>query len=373
MKQQPFEAPLVMVPTRVIEKIDEEARAHPPNETGQSMIGLELENVIIVLDVIPDMVNIRRAPGSLNMGGNFQVEVFNWYKTHWERLRLLSEECKADWAPGKPLPPNWLLPPALNLPLSVVGEWHKHPGNMTSLSGTDLHQINSILRDREQDRHQFMTPIITYDKSSWYSYEYEGPKLVTKISQRIYKTWYYSSRTSRGPQEIKPRVVANEMVPEMPPLPWYLINLSLMEKEVGLLRSNGYRVNWRIKDVDADGIDEILFGIDHPDWGKRAIVTTRWNYPETAPIIRTIPKANVEAIPVVQNLVTLNQPERPNGLFGWLKQVFWPAENEQPTYFRSTWDRNSYLLDRIRAIHGEMRYVGPNREEDRQPSDQVTS
>jgi hypothetical protein len=352
----------------------EDARQFPATETGQTLMGIEGLHYVVILDVIPDLLNITRAPGSLSIGGGtYQVEYYKWCKAHWEQKRANAETRQSfvhlDF--NRALLTG-MFPQELNQPLAVVGEWHKHPGNFRQLSGIDRGQIDRILHDQEQARPQFITPIVTYEEQPRLTFRYDGAALLGDISYTLHIDWYYTSRNVRRTQAVKIAIVPDASLPATPVLPWYLRDPHRMDEEINRLKDAGYSVNWKLKDVDNDDICELIFGIDHRDWNRRVILVLRYNYPISNPTIKLSQKSG-RTIPVQQAMTQSAAAKQHKGdrLYQWIRNVF--IGNETRMYHPNNWGREVFLIDRIRKIDGALRdeHLGQNRETSRQQSNPI--
>ncbi len=281
-KRDSDRTPGLLVPRHIFTKIAAEAALHPKTETGASFVGIETHDLMVILGVIPDEVNIERSPGLFVNGGEYQVELFRWYKKHWDMMRKESRllENQISWSATVKLPSNYV-PPELDFDLKYLGDWHKHPGSMTYLSSRDIRTIGSILSDVEQNRHQLLSPIVTK-----LSVQNDSPLQSHEVSfDKFRMTWYYSARNMTKPVGIKSFPISNSNLPSLPPVPWHLKDLRRFDDEIMYLGLKGYRVLSRIRDVDNDSICEVVFSIESPWQPKKYLVVTKWDYPESAPQI----------------------------------------------------------------------------------------
>ncbi len=341
--------PQLIVGRSVILQIVEEAKAHPPTETGQALLGIERPGEIIVVGTIPDLLDTVRETGLFSQGGMDQVEVFRWLNQHWEAARISSRNPnqQTGWNHSISIPKG-TIPMELDNPLEHVGDWHKHPGRYTDLSGTDLQTIRSILTSKEAPRDQFLTPIVTTSQAQL-EYAFDGNTMESSLisGEKIHVIWYWTGKNSVRPIRLNPIVVSDDKLPWLPPLSWHLTNITRMRTELALLQQLGVSVRWAAKQMDDDPVMEVIFGLDHESWKNQVVFITDWDYPNSAPKIQLFKKqvAKVGAPAVV----TKTQPIDSfwNAVLRFLSgkqkevDIFAPKE----LVWRNRWDPNVYLTD----------------------------
>jgi|GEM_PF-6503290 len=274
--------PTLIIPRRIFVDIAYESTQHPSTETGAALIGVETKDLIVVIATIPDIVNIHRSAGLFKNGGDYQAEVFRWYQKHWNMARKKSRQMtQINWTPSTPLPDGYI-PPELDLDLAYLGDWHKHPGSMTHLSGTDIATIRQILSDRTESREQILSPIVTFYKGGNFGRRLDISKnqVIMSSGDEFRINWYYTHRNSRT-TEIVPFPVSNKNVPTLPPVSWYLTDPQRFDDELLYLGMQGFETAWRVADINNDSVCEMVFAVNSPNWSKQVIVSTSWDYPKT--------------------------------------------------------------------------------------------
>lgn len=350
---QEVKIPTVYLPQRVLDAIADETLAHPRTETGQAFVGIELDDALFILGTIPDIVDTVRLPGFFRLGGQDQVEIFRWLNLHWEAMKQGSHsQDQPGWTIGKDIPLG-SIPPELDLPLSVVGYWHRHPGDFRDLSSTDMRQVNDMLNDPMAQRTQVLAPIVTYDRQERLIMSYDGDDLILRsVIDEMRITFHYFQRGVR--LLVKPIIVPDTHVPWLPPLPWHLADLKRMRTELALLKQAGYKVRWQVREMDGDPVQEIIFALDREDWNKRLVLVTDWDYPESRPRILEFPKDPSQA-PATQATEANagNSIRKGESLLKWLRRLMKRQpqdlfQTDRPVQ-RLPWDKNLYLVDLVAA------------------------
>lgn len=283
--------PTIYVPERVLEVIFRDVLDHPQVETGHGLIGVESTDFIVIVGVIPATEETKRSYASLFLGGDTQLAILEWYQQHWLQMRKSSYELGI---------PNWdtstalskgTIPQELSIPLSVVGDWHKHPGDYNLLSQTDFNQINQILSDPLGNQARLITPIATYQPGHTVLHRFNGYQVVLQqVGEEIRLDWYYSHRDSELTYKITPVILSDSVVPELPPIPWYLYDVPRMREELQLLKDAHYEVTWEIRQFHMSPFQAVCFTINHPNWHKTLLLVTEWDYPFTPAKVFTVAK-----------------------------------------------------------------------------------
>jgi hypothetical protein len=309
--------PRVIIAQRVIDKIVQGAMLYLEPETGEAMIGLvmpqngRLEPDIYVLDTISAGEHAVREWGLFEQGDDWQGDVLQWLAVNWEAFRDLR---RASY--GTAVAAKW------NAPLAHVGDWHKHPGDMTYTSGGDLGTARDLLRDIENPVEHLVAPIVTIyslDETSQETasaaeqpedeplvIEPTAPKkkekppahALIKIQEdkgwRIRIDFYYISKRRQNFVPITPVVWPNDRLPGLPPIAWYLEHPKRFEQERSLLQEAGYAVDIVRWDADGRPPYEICFSIYKPGSQQVIILVTSVDYPNTMPAVRLAPLVKVE-------------------------------------------------------------------------------
>ncbi len=348
--QQVIPVPQLIIGRNVIYHMVKEAGEHPPTETGQALLGIERPGEIIVFGVIPDLLDTVREPGLFQQGGMDQVEIYRWLNDHWKAMRSKSRtpNQQTGWNYTVPIPKG-TIPVELDNDLEHIGDWHKHPGRYTQLSGTDLGVIRRFLSAQDAPRDQILTPIITTSQASL-DYSFNSGEMESNIvsGDRVHIVWYWTGRNSKQPVRLNPIIVSNDNLPWLPPLPWHLSNINRMRTELALLQQLGVDVRWTVKEMDDDPEMEVIFGLDHPSWKNQVVLITDWDYPHSVPKIKMFAKKDPAASTQAQH-----QKQQSSMIDSfWSSVQRWLAGSREPNIFeprelvwRNRWDQNIYLVD----------------------------
>lgn len=362
--------PALVVPYRVFEAMVDETMAHPMTETGHAMVGVEIVNplMIAVLGVIPDIEQTMRHGGGFRQGGDDQVSIFQWLSSHWNEMRKASRQQQSDWQFGQPVIKG-SVPKQFDLPLGHLGDWHRHPGAYGFYSSTDSGQAESILRDRKGKRAQLLMPIVTIaNQASRLAYGIEGSDiLIQDIGPLLRVRWFYTSRELldkplRGEKiiPIRPIIAPDEQLPWLPPIPWHLMDPCRLRQELSLLKEEGCRVGMAVKEMGGDShVMEICFGVDHPDWKKRLLIITSWDYPKSKPVVKILPK------PAKEEPETQAAPTRKEAFPSWVENLSsvinrWVEAvlamvGRQPEYVPGYYWRGTFFVDLVHQVEGDLK------------------
>lgn len=351
-----FVVPRLVIPERLISAMVVETLAFPITETGETMIGIEAPGLIAVLGTIPDALDTVRDPSLFRLGGADQVEVYNWYNSHWEAMRAKQLPGDLLWQLGSVIPKG-VIPNSLNFPLAVVGDWHRHPGTYKVLSGTDMRTIDSILRDKEQQREQWLGPILIHDPNYQYVHNVSGQELVIAHTGNEFKVnWYFRHRGCPEIHQLTPEVVPDNQLPWIPPLPWHLRDIQRMRLEINFLTQAGCKVAWNAREAGGDPfVQEIVFGLTHPSWDKRLLIITGHDYPVSQPRVQIMGNGKAKA-PAVQ----AKPPQgRVEAFFTNLNRRVWGRDQDiwrtEGLGQRMPWDKNRYLVDLVRGLDTQLK------------------
>jgi hypothetical protein len=311
--------PRVIIAQRVIDKIWHGALLYPEIETGESMIGFVVpqsgrqEPDIYVLDTISPGEHVVREWGMFEQGNDWQGDVLDWLSKNWDAFRELRRSSY-----GNALAAKW------DVPLQYVGDWHKHPGDMTYPSGGDAVQARKIINDPETPEYQLVAPLLTIyplhpektdepdDQAATVPSEpvehVEIPEAVNGknngSSKPIIKTlpdqgwtlridfWYMSKRRQKF-VPITPVVWPDDRLPHLPPVAWHLEHPKRFDQEQNLLIQAGYMVDIVRWDADGRPPYEIAFSVYKPGSQTVIILVTSADYPAQRPAIRIAPLVNV--------------------------------------------------------------------------------
>lgn len=361
--------PTVVVPYRVLKAMVDETMAHPLTETGHAMVGIETASplMIVVLGVVPDIEETMRHGGGFRQGGDDQVNIFRWLAYHWERQREASRQQPSDWQLGQPVPKGYV-PKQLDCALGHLGDWHRHPGGFGVPSTTDRRQAEEILHDQKGGRAQLLMPIVTISRDARLVFRVQGPEvLIQDIGPEVRIRWFYASRELVSKPlggeriiQVPPVIVPNEQLPWLPPVPWHLMDPWRLRRELASLKEKGCQVGMAVKEMGGDPlIREICFGVDHPDWKKRLLIITSWDYPRSKPVTRVFPKpAKEEPEAQVAQAKSAVVPSWLDGLSStigrWIEAAL-AAVSRQSEYVPGYYPKGTLLVDLVNRIEGSLK------------------
>lgn len=142
------EPPDLTMSRRVVDKIVANALIYR-TETGETLIGLireraNTEPMIYVLDTIPPDHTASRGYEHFEQGDDLQGDKFTWL---WDNWRVMLETGAVD--------SRW------RLPLTNLGDWHKHPGTLTTPSWGDTRTAIDQISDENTDLPELLVVLAT--------------------------------------------------------------------------------------------------------------------------------------------------------------------------------------------------------------------
>jgi hypothetical protein len=328
--------PRVIIARRVVRKMAQGAALYPEEETAEALVGLVIPNDngepdLYVLDTIaPSQDFIDREGYMVEQGDDLQDETMYWLAINWRRFREMRRSSY-----GTALAAKW------DAPLRYLGDWHKQPGEMFWPSQGDLETAKAIIMDEGNDMPQILAPIVTYappwdevdgppgDEHDLYATQDDGPTV------RI--NFWYLSREMREFVAAKPEVVDNDMLPNLPPRGWHLIDRDRFQTEYDMLSADGLAVS--ITEWDADSLPpmEICFMAGRMGGSQVLILVTDHEYPAVAPRVRIAPMLDISADEdMFERLWEASEPYPTDGLPDW------------------SWDESKTLLDLVHAVEAQI-------------------
>ncbi len=325
-------APRVVLADRVLRKMAHGALLYRDEETAEALVGLVIpdenggEPAFYILDTIaPEHDAIARGSYSVEQGDDLQDETMYWLSINWKRFRDLRSQSY-----GKALAAKW------NVPLRYLGDWHKQPGEMFWPSQGDLETARAILNDHENDMSQILAPIVTVappwdadatppgDEFDLYAVQEDGPPVRINI--------WYLSRDIRQFIAARPEVVADDMLPSLPPLAWHLTDRRRFQEEYTLLAEDALAVSIAEWDADERPPLEVCFMVGRMGGSHVLILITDKAYPAVPPTARIAP------------MIQLGQDE---DMFErlWAESIPFPTE-ALPGW---AWTPDRRLIDLVRA------------------------
>jgi hypothetical protein len=344
--------PRVIVTQRVIDKIVRGALLYTEPETGEAMIGLVVpragrsEPDIYILDTISPGEHTVREWGMFEQGDDWQGDVFQWLHDNWEVFRELRRGSY-----GKALAAKW------DAPLMHVGDWHKHPGDMTNPSGGDNKTGRDMIADSETPIEQLVVPIATiYPLQSagqveMAAVEPEPVPVATEAAEAavtpeptveevepapppvsqaviipredagwsIRIDFWYMSRRNKKFVSVKPEIWSDDRLPSLPPVAWHLAHPKRFDQEYGLLVQAGYVVDVVRWDADGRPPYEICFSVYKPGSSQVILMVTSVDYPSQMPAVRTAPMVSAaEGEDLFEKQYEASQPVLMTQMPDWL-------------------------------------------------------
>ncbi len=313
--------PRVTIAQRVIDKMVHGALIYQ-TETGESLIGLPVQTAgriepdLFVLDTIaPDNSAVRRG-AYFEQGDDLQGDIFNWLYDNWNAVR------------GKVSEPRW------NVPLSHLGDWHKHPGTLTEPSWGDTDTALDHVLDKEAGKPYLLAILATvWDRQQAHiSDEFESLilgespiKVDIDESTTIRLDCWYMGRRTRRFVHLTPTVQPDAALPNLPPVSWHLSTPARVNQEVETLSNAGYAVSLEEFDADGQPPRELCLTLARRGGERILIVITQADYPRTMPTIRTVPMKLMSSIPEGADLF----------------KALWDASLPLPPAAYPTWDWNA--------------------------------
>lgn len=317
--------PRVTLAQRVVDTIVRGALTYA-TETGEALIGLAVpvarrhEPDLYVLDTIAPDASAVRLSVYFEQGDELQSDINNWLFDNWNDIRKR---------------PDSRIAPHLNVPLSHLGDWHKHPGTMTEPSWGDAHTAIESIFDKDTDQPYLLAILATvWDRKQ--AHTSDGSILATGdepivVDVPTHETlavrldcWYISRRTRRF-VHLTPTVQSNDSLPNLPIVGWHLRTLDRWRRELDLLTKAGYAVSQDELDVDHIPPREVCLTLARRTSDRILIAVTQADYPRTRPELRTVP------MQILKNV--------PDGVDLFL--TLWAASQPLPAAEYPTWDWNA--------------------------------
>lgn len=288
--------PRVTIAQRVVDKMVRGALIYQ-TETGESLIGLPVQAVgrfepdLYVLDTIaPDDSAVRRG-AYFEQGDDLQGDIFNWLYDNWNVLRAArTDGSEARW----------------NVPLSHLGDWHKHPGTLTEPSWGDNDTAFDHIFDEQAGKPYLLAILATvWDRGQAHQTDEAESMLMGESPLKVdiddettirLDCWYISRRTRRF-VHLTPTVQPDNALPTLPPISWHLSSPERTRQEVETLSNAGYAVSLEEWEADGKPPRELCLTLARRGSERILIVITQADYPRTMPTIRTVPMKLMSTIP----------------------------------------------------------------------------
>lgn len=328
--------PRVVLAQRVVRKMAQGAALYLDEETAEAMVGLVLPKDqgppdFYILDTIaPDWDAIEREIAMVEQGDDLQDAIMYWFSINWRRFRQLRSQSYGSARSAK-----W------DAPLRYLGDWHKQPGEMFWPSQGDLATAQAIVRDEANDMPQLLAPIVTIAPSWAEGADPPGDDydlyVIQEDGPRIRVNFWYLNREMRQFVAAKPEVMADDLLPSLPPLAWHLTDRERFQREYDCLSDDGLAVS--IVEWDADEVPpmEVCFMVGRMGGQQVLMLITDKNYPEVPPTVRLAPMLTVgEDEDLFKTLWAESIPYPTEGLPGW------------------SWSPELCLLDLVRAVEAQL-------------------
>lgn len=362
------EPPIVVVPERVIAAMAAETKRYMTIETGESMVGIVIppsesdpfrEPIFFILGTIP-ADSAEHHAAMFELGGDIQVRIFSWLSKNWNAMREVSRAKPSylsyRWAQKVP---GGEIPQLFDRPLADLGDWHKHPGNMTHPSGGDLGTAIETLLDEGLNVRYLIAPVTTVSevpdtKVGW------KDTLVTHSEGNFVMNISFSYLSRRMIQTgqrqfmtVIPNIVPNDYLPQLPVLSWDLLDPELFQMEIKLLKDYGCTVEVIRQETRGGPPLEVCFSIKRQEcerpWDYQLFVETPVGYPIDHPAVRIIKEESPAEASNQPNVAVTR-----SGLLGWLRSIadrtpllHLPHLQHQESGGSFTWETNCTLLSLI--------------------------
>ncbi len=302
--------PRLTLAQRVIDKIVANAMMYD-TETGEALVGLAVktsgrsEPDLYVLDTIPPPADTTVRQGAyFEQGDDLQEDIFNWWADNWEEFR---ERRRASYSSA--IGAKW------DVPLANLGDWHKHPGTLTTPSGGDFETAYEHIHDNQEGIPQLLVILATVWDREQAERENADPEealvgddphalkphpLKISISETkvVRIDFWYMSRHTRRFVKLKPIVTENSLLPNLTPIGWQIADYARLGQELERLRDDGYSV-LRVQAHNVDDVPPLEFCLQVFSMAGKYIFTvvTSADYPQSRPVIRFTPINIIREIP----------------------------------------------------------------------------
>ena len=324
--------PNLVVSQRVIDKMAAAARRYIQDETGEAMIGLVVPGVrsdsvptLYVLDTISPDESAVRQMHTFQQGDEQQDEIIWWLQENWRACRETGKTVK-----GKAMQPRW------DVPLRYLGDWHKQPGFMIAPSGGDQMTALDWLDDPENGMTFLLAPIVTLGHPS--TTIGAGANFLT-LPQDSYEhlriDFWYIDQEVRMFQPITPAVYPDDQLPDLPDYPWHLVKPDLMNREYGLLKSDGLFTSVVLWNTNDSAPLDVCFMTARLGADRILIVITPHNFPDGKAI-------SARVAPFIQM-----QPD--DDIFEIFEELWEQSKlvDDPPDW---SWTPDSHLVDYVHAL-----------------------
>ncbi|MBX3063177.1 MAG: hypothetical protein KF726_09395 [Anaerolineae bacterium] len=304
--------PHLTVAQRVVDKIVANALLYE-TETGEALVGLTVkvparsEPDIYVLDTISPLADTTVREGAyFEQGDDTQGDIFNWWADNWERFR---ERRRASY--GSAIGAKW------DVPLANLGDWHKHPGTLTTPSSGDFETAYEHIFDDQKGIPQLLVVLATVwdrtmaeldlsadpdevvgEQADKYGLKPHPLKIPISGGKVVRIDFWYMSRHTRRFVKLKPIVTEDSLMPNMPVIGWHIVDYQRFGEELNRLSDDGYSI-LRAQAHNADDVPPLEFCVQVFRMTGKYILTivTAADYPNSCPKLRYTPIDVIKEIP----------------------------------------------------------------------------
>lgn len=334
--------PNLVVAQRVLDKMAAAAKRYIEDETGEALVGLIVPGTrtggvptLYVLDTIsPDESAVRQLH-TFQQGDEQQDEIIWWLQENWRVYRQTGRTSS-----GKKMLSKW------DVPLRYLGDWHKQPGYMIAPSVGDQMTALDWIDDPENGMDFLLAPIVTLGHPSTTLSTPTGANFITipqdTLSHMRIDFWYID-REVRLFQPILPAVYPDEQLPDLPEYPWHLVKPDLMNREYGLLQSDGLFTSVVLWNANGHPPLDVCLLTARVGADRVLILITPWDYPEHPPSARVAP--------IVSML-----PE--DDIFEIFEEL-WAQSQVVDTLPDWTWTDQTRLVDYVHALEAALGMSAP--------------
>ncbi len=329
----------------VVDKIVRNALVYE-TETGESLVGCAVKvlgrpepDLYVLNTIAPDESAIRRG-AYFEQGDDLQGDIFNWWFDNWNRYREVRRKSF-----GSALGAKW------DVPLSHLGDWHKHPGTLVEPSWGDTDTARHHIAEEENKTPQLLALLATVwsqrsiEAEAIYATDDNDQAKPLKIpadAENVVRIdcWYISRMTHRFVR-LTPQVVPDAALPTLPIIGWHLANPDRMRQEFEALSRDGYSVSMDEHDVNEKPPLEICLTLAKPSSQYIVIVATAADYPAAMPTVYTVPMTAMKEIPK-------DAPD--SALFATL----WKIAEPLPKADYPAWTPDLLIVDLVHGIEARL-------------------
>lgn len=249
----------VQIAERVLTKIVAAATAAPKTETGEAMVGVIRDGVILILDTISPDESAQRDPGRFQQGDDRQDEILWWMQENWNNKR--SKHMVYD------------------APLQFLGDWHKQPGSMIHPSGGDFLSAQKWMRENQFPF--LLVPIVTGVAAGKKFTQKAGLDMNTLLMEEDgfrLDMWVLTPESDDFERVMTTRA---KKLPDIAPLPWYIEDPALFNQVVKHWQKRGYTVTMALWDADGVPPLEVCLMLKQPGSTVTTIIVLPHDYPMT--------------------------------------------------------------------------------------------